>query len=100
MPSRQESFGQTASEAHACGTPVIAFDNSGLTDIVEHLKTGYLAKAFDTTDLAHGIQWLLSDRSRLMTLGLAARQRALDKWSVKVVANAYQNVYNSVLVNK
>ena len=100
VPSRQESFGQTASEAHACGTPVIAFDNSGLTDIVEHLKTGYLAKAFDTTDLAHGIQWLLSDLSRLMTLGLAARERALDKWSVKVVADAYQNVYNSVLVNK
>jgi glycosyltransferase involved in cell wall biosynthesis len=99
VPSRQESFGQTASESHACGTPVIAFDNSGLTDIVEHLKTGYLAKAFDTNDFAHGIQWLLADRSRLMTLGLAARQRALDKWSVKVVADAYQSVYDYVLLN-
>jgi len=99
VPSRQESFGQTASEAHACGTPVIAFDNSGLTDIVEHLKTGYLAKAFDTNDFAHGIQWLLADRSRLMTLGLAARERAIDKWSVKVVADAYQNVYDYVLLN-
>jgi glycosyltransferase involved in cell wall biosynthesis len=78
---------------------VIAFNTCGLPDIVEHLQTGYLAKAFDTTDLAHGIQWLLSDRSRLMTLGLAARQRALDKWSVKVVAEAYQNVYDYVLLN-
>ena len=50
-------------------------------------------------DLAHGIQWLLADRSRLMTLGLAARQRTLDKWSVKVVADAYQNVYDYVLLN-
>lgn len=100
IPSRQDNLPNTGLEAHACGTPVIAFNTCGLPDIVEHLQTGYLAKAFDTTDLAHGIQWLLSDRSRLMTLGLAARQRALDKWSVKVVADAYQNVYDSVLVNK
>ncbi|MDH6099440.1 glycosyltransferase family 4 protein [Anabaenopsis sp. FSS-46] len=100
IPSRQDNLPNTGLEAHACATPVIAFNTCGLPDIVEHLKTGYLAKAFDTTDLAHGIQWLLSDLSRLMTLGLAARQRALDKWSVKVVADAYQNVYNSVLVNK
>ncbi|MDB9541457.1 glycosyltransferase family 4 protein [Anabaenopsis tanganyikae CS-531] len=100
IPSRQDNLPNTGLEAHACGTPVIAFNTCGLPDIVEHLKTGYLAKAFDTTDLAHGIQWLLSDFSRLMTLGLAARQRAVDKWSVKVVADAYQNVYNSVLVNK
>lgn len=100
IPSRQDNLPNTGLEAHACGTPVIAFNTCGLPDIVEHLQTGYLAKAFDTNDLAHGIQWLLSDRSRLMTLGLAARQRALDKWSVKVVAEAYQNVYDSVLVNK
>lgn len=100
IPSRQDNLPNTGLEAHACGTPVIAFNTCGLPDIVEHLQTGYLAKAFDTNDLAHGIQWLLSDRSRLMTLGLAARQRALDKWSAKVVAEAYQNVYDSVLVNK
>lgn len=100
IPSRQDNLPNTGLEAHACGTPMIAFNTCGLPDIVEHLQTGYLAKAFDTNDLAHGIQWLLSDRSRLMTLGLAARQRALDKWSVKVVAEAYQNVYDSVLVNK
>lgn len=99
IPSRQDNLPNTGLEAHACGTPVIAFNTCGLPDIVEHLKTGYLAKAFDTNDLAHGIQWLLSDRSRLMTLGLAARQRALDKWSVKVVADAYQNVYDYVLLN-
>ena len=59
VPSRQEAFGQTASEAHACATPAVAFHTGGLPDIVEHQHTGYLAKAFDTEDLAHGIAWVL-----------------------------------------
>lgn len=59
IPSRQESFCQTASEAHACGTPVVAFGVGGLLDIVEHYRTGYLAKAFETEDLAKGVLWAL-----------------------------------------
>ena len=92
-PSRMEAFGQTASEAHACGVPVVAFDNSGLADIVEHERTGYLAKAFDAADLAHGVAWVLQDKDRSRRLGEAARQRALDCWSNKVVAQQYVTAY-------
>ena len=52
---RQEAFGQTAFERLACGTPVVCFDATGLLDIVEHQINGYLAKPFDTSDLAAGI---------------------------------------------
>ncbi|NCC33721.1 MAG: glycosyltransferase, partial [Chloroflexia bacterium] len=38
-----------------CGTPVVAFNIGGLLDIVEHQRTGYLAQAFGTEDLAAGI---------------------------------------------
>ncbi|WP_200833715.1 glycosyltransferase [Spiribacter roseus] len=62
VPSRQEAFGQTASEAHACATPVIAFHTGGLPDIVDHQRTGYLAQAFDTEDLAEGIAFVLDQR--------------------------------------
>ena len=59
VPSRIEAFGQTASEANSCGTPVVAFDTSGLRDIVQHKKNGYLARCFDTRDFAEGISWAL-----------------------------------------
>ena len=42
IPSRIESFGQTAAEAQSCGTPVIGFDIGGLRDIVTHNKNGFL----------------------------------------------------------
>ena len=52
VPSRQDNLLNTAIEAQACGTPVVAFNIGGLPDIVEHQCTGYLAKAFETEDLA------------------------------------------------
>lgn len=99
IPSRQEAFCQTASESHACGTPVVAFNVGGLTDIVDHLKTGYLAKAFDTVDLARGISWVL-ENNNLSSLSDQARDRAIQKFSQKVLVEKYQNIYNTILNNK
>lgn len=97
VPSRQEAFGQTASEAHACGTPVICFDVGGLPDIVVHKETGYLARPFDTADLATGIRWVLRDKDQLARLGLAARARACAEWSQSRVATEYDAVYRQAV---
>ncbi|EFA68198.1 glycosyltransferase family 4 protein [Cylindrospermopsis raciborskii] len=97
IPSRQDNLPNTGLEAHACATPVIAFNIGGLPDIVEHGKTGYLAKAFHADDLAVGIQWVLSDHSRLSDLGLAARERAIGRWANNLIADQYCKVYNEVL---
>jgi len=70
IPSRQDNLPNTGVEAHACATPVMAFNTGGLPDIVEHQRTGYLAKAFDTEDLAHGIAWVLAQRATGPTGGL------------------------------
>jgi glycosyltransferase involved in cell wall biosynthesis len=95
VPSRKEAFGQTASEAQACGTPVAAFKIGGLSDIVKHKHTGYLADPFDTEDLAKGIKWILSDRTS-GRLGQYARERSLQKFSYEVVSAQYQAVYKNL----
>jgi glycosyltransferase involved in cell wall biosynthesis len=59
VPSREEAFGQTASEALACGTPVVAFRIGGPRDIVTHGETGYLAEPYAAQDLAAGILAML-----------------------------------------
>jgi glycosyltransferase involved in cell wall biosynthesis len=96
VPSRQEAFGQTASEAHACGTPVVAFDTGGLSDIIEHQRTGYLARAFDTKDLAQGIAWVLT-HSENAGLRTHARTRAVERFAQATVAAQYRAVYDSLL---
>ena len=97
VPSRQEAFGYVGAEAHACGTPVVTFDVSGLLDVVEHGKTGYLAKHFDTQDLARGIQWVLDDSKRHAMLSTQSRQAAVARFSYPVVAEQYLQVYNAAV---
>jgi glycosyltransferase involved in cell wall biosynthesis len=100
VPSRQEAFGQTGSEAQACGCPVVAFDCTGLQDIVEHRVTGYLATPYDSVDLANGIKWVIEKKDRYETLSIAARERALRLWSPEVIIPRYKIIYESVLSSR
>lgn len=93
VPSRQEAFGQTASEGHACGTPVVAFNTGGLRDIVVDCVTGALADPFEPASLAAAIRWVLNDPQRRQQLGAAARSRAERLWKSERVAGQYAEVY-------
>lgn len=97
VPSIQESFGQVATEAMSCGTPVVAFATSGLLDVVEHDVTGYLAAPYDEVELAKGVELLLSDPSRLNRFSLAARARAIERFEISAVTSRYVRLYESLL---
>jgi glycosyltransferase involved in cell wall biosynthesis len=97
VPSRYETFGQTASEALACGTPVVAFDVTGLKDIVDRQQNGYLAKPYETEDLARGIAWVLEDPERHQKLCRSARLKVEEKFTLQVQARAYKSLYEEIL---
>jgi glycosyltransferase involved in cell wall biosynthesis len=97
VPSKQEAFGQTASESMSCGTPVVAFGATGLLDIVDHKQNGYLAQPFESNDLARGIEWVLADEERYKQLCHAAREKAVTHFDIKKVAKQYVDLYQSLL---
>ena len=97
IPSRQDNLPNTGLEAHACGTPVVAFATGGLVDIVDPLSTGALAEPFDPFSLAASIRWVLEDPQRRRQLGAAARRRAERMWDPKLVASLYARVYEACL---
>lgn len=97
VPSRQENLPQSGTEAQSCGCPVVAFDCTGLRDVVANRETGYLATAYESSDLADGIRWVLEDETRQAHLSSAARARALRLWSPQAVMPQYLRLYESVI---
>ncbi len=97
VPSMQEAYGQTASESIACGTPVVAFDVTGLKDIITHQQDGYLAKPFAVDDLARGIAWVLEDRDRHQKLSDRARAKAEREFASKVQASRYESLFAELI---
>ena len=93
IPSRIDNLPNTGLEAMACGTPVIAFNTCGLPDIVDHLLTGYLAKAFDPEDLALGIKTIISGTYDSKKIRLNCRKTALLKFSSDISAEEYKKIY-------
>jgi glycosyltransferase involved in cell wall biosynthesis len=94
VPSRYEGFGQTVSESLACGTPVVAFDATGPSDIVDHKETGWLAEPYKVEELAEGIRWVVeeSDKKRLTE---DAKNQAAAKYDQEMIARRYANLYKN-----
>lgn len=100
VPSRIDNLPNTAMEALACGTPVVAFDVGGMADLVVHGRTGYLARAGDSADLARGIGKLLAEPAGSETsiaMSRAARAHAEAEYAPSVVARRYLEIYRRLL---
>lgn len=94
--SLYETFGQTLIEAMACGSLPVSFDGSGQTDIITHLKTGYLARRLSAVSLADGITWALKSDIPAAVL----RDELTARYSGSVVAKRYVSLYNHLLQNE
>ena len=76
MPSHHESFGMVALEAMACGTPVIATDVGGLSQLVRDGETGFLVPGRDPNALAERLHLVLTDSDLRSHLGRQAADYA------------------------
>lgn len=98
-PSLQDNLPNTVLEAAACGLPTVAFNVGGMSDLIEHEATGWLAPAGDASSLADGISAFLASRAWRVRAGAAAREAAASRFSYKTVAASYLAVYERLLTH-
>ena len=99
LPSLQDNLPNTALESLACGTPVVSFKIGGMPDIINHKVNGYLATAYDSKDLADGIQWTLNLKNS-SNIFHSSRNKAISCYGVKKQAEGYFYLYKKILMKQ
>ena len=99
MASLQEAFGQTAQEALACATPVVAFDVGGISDMVRPNQTGLLARVSDVDHLAQHISDLVLHPTTSKRLGQNGRDLMERQFSLSKQRDSYLNLYTEISNN-
>jgi glycosyltransferase involved in cell wall biosynthesis len=96
-PSMEENLANTVIEAMACGTPCVAFEIGGMPDIIKHHQNGYLAKPFDTGDLARGIIWIMEDKEHYLQLSAQSRKIVEREFSEEIQAQRFSALYEDII---
>ncbi|AOE84532.1 glycosyltransferase [Pseudomonas sp. TCU-HL1] len=87
LPSYREGFGSSVLEAAAAGVPAVATRIYGLSDAVEDDVTGILVEPRDPQSLTHGLARMLGEPALMARMGLAARERALGRFSSRRIVD-------------
>jgi glycosyltransferase involved in cell wall biosynthesis len=93
FPSLADNLPLVLIEALACGVPSVAFDVGGVSELVSHMETGYLARYKDVTDFAHGIQLLLQDEDLRNRMSEPCRKAAESEYSIELQVKRYLETY-------
>ncbi len=96
VPSLQDNLPNTAVEAHASGTPVVASAVGGMNDIVDDGVTGILTRTEDAGAFAAALAQRLDDEALRRAMGRRAREAAERRFALDRFAAAYRGLFTAV----
>lgn len=94
--SRHEGFGYTVLEAMACAKPVVAFDVTGIRDVVKPDVTGFLVAPEDIAGLANMCKRIGSHAELADEMGRAGRALALQCFGQDEAVAKYIDLYRGL----
>jgi glycosyltransferase involved in cell wall biosynthesis len=98
MPSRVETFGNVAMEAMACETPVVTYPAGGLIDVVAANETGLMDEEIGSVaGMMRMLQWMRQHPAERVAMGIAARQRVIEKFADTLMASRYTSLYQELV---
>ncbi len=95
--SLQDAWPKTFAEAMYCKTPAVCFDQTSISEIVEHKKNGYIVKEKNPKALKDGIIWLLNEIKENDLINFQAREK-IKSYDPNIIAMKYLNLYKKKLL--
>lgn len=95
LPSYSEGLPRVIFEAMAAGLPIIATHISGIPEVVQDGKIGFLVPPGDEIALTEKIRWMLEHHSETVEMGRQAYLAANAVFSTEMWLNAYRQMFNS-----
>ena len=96
MPSYLESFGISAVEAMACGTPTIVSENVGISNEIRQHNAGVVVET-TTESLSNGMMLLLEDTHQAAEMVSNAQELVKNRFEINAVADTTVNAYEEIL---
>jgi len=91
--SDYESFGLSALEALASGTPVAASASGGLAEVIEYGRTGVLCPVGDVACATRRILAVLTDRAAWEAMSANAARSARERFALETIVPQYEALY-------
>ena len=87
LASSMEGMPLSILEAHACGTPVVAYPTAGVPEIVRHDETGLLVEPGDISQLAEAISRVVATSDLQAMLRAAGRAQVVRHHDIELQAD-------------
>lgn len=97
LPSLNEGISNTILEAMACAVPAIVTAVGGNVELVPNGEVGMHIRPRDEDALARILCNYVADPALRLTHARAARQRAVQRYSLSTMVSAYQGLYDRLL---
>jgi colanic acid/amylovoran biosynthesis glycosyltransferase len=92
----EEGMSMVCLESQAMGTPVVAFNTGGVSEGVEHGKTGLLSPEKDTRLLAENLLALLTSNLLRAEFSQAAIERTTTLFNIKSQCQILEGIYSDL----
>lgn len=100
LPSATEGLSNALLEAMSSGLPAIVTSVGGAPDLINHRENGWLIVPDNSSALLDGIVTLMANAKEREVMGLKARERVKDEYSLDSVATRLQGLYHNVVSKK
>jgi len=99
LTSISEGFPYTVIESMGCGIPVVSTDVGGVKEALDE-SCGFTCKPKDAEGIGAAVTKLLLDRDLRKSMGINAREKVLQNFTLNTFVNEYEEAYNDLMKDK